>query len=253
MQMKIRKAIELAQDGYTREEIMEYFHLTEFEYKKQYSEFSKANRKKLKNLLIGNGKRKNVKSAEGSDSPDKMVRISSSIKSGEVIIPDTSYILNRCCRLESLNGTHMLSLIYEQLVSFEKKGNSKIKKLFHMLLDGRVDLTFIKEQYNKEEVPDYEDKADFEILAYAKAILAEGKETPVVYTCDKALALRCKQQGVEYVFFQNESEPNSHYRKPNYNDRYKKIPRQIFYKDTERKKENNIKKDIIKKGGYITA
>ena len=194
--LKIREAIRLAESGYTREDLIEHFGVTETEYKQQYSEFSKPNKEKLRALLIGNGRRKNKNNYTNLKKEAKPIK--KKIQKN-VVVWDTSYILSDECGFDDPNLTDTLIIIlpqvYEQLVIFEKRGKSKIKKLFHYILEEKINVNLESKSYVPDSIPDYEDVADIEIVEYSKV-----HKGVVVYTADKALALRCKQQKIDFKF-----------------------------------------------------
>lgn len=186
--MKIREVIKWAEMGMTKEEILEKLGIDDKEYKVQMSKFSKSNKETLKRLLIKN---KRSQKSIGNMSGDNKVKAEKEIYK----IYDTSYILSSYCDLESIDGAYILPKVYEQLTLHEMKGNKKLCKLFHYILERKIKVNFVKKVEVTETVPYYEDPADFELIAFAKQV-----EGAVIYTADKGLALRCMQQGIEYKF-----------------------------------------------------
>ena len=70
-----------------------------------------------------------------------------------------------------------------------------------MILDGNCRLRLLHDDViNDNEVQWYEDKADMAIILWAKRL-----PNAEVYTCDKALAIRCLQQNIKYRYFNIES------------------------------------------------
>ena len=95
MHIKIRTAINLAQNGATREDLMKHFNIDEKTYLKEFASFSPANRKTLKRLLISNGKKKQNPFTEGK------------------IIWDTSYFLSKHCNFYDIIRSFRQSIITE--------------------------------------------------------------------------------------------------------------------------------------------
>lgn len=212
MKFDMKKAIDLAKEGMTKEELMQYFGINEKEYYSCLKSFPKKDREKMRGLLISNGKRK--KSNENNHIP---VTVSNEAKS---VIYDTSFIISNYSDFKNMNGI-IIPEVLEQLIYQEKViKNSKVKKLFHMILDGNCRLKLLHDDViNGNEVQWYEDKADMAIILWAKKL-----PNAEVYTCDKALAIRCLQQNIKYRYFNIESyekknhEVASHGRKvENYN------------------------------------
>lgn len=194
MYIKITELLEMAQSGKTKQEILAHFNLDEKSYQDTVKKFSSKNRETLRRYLIGNAKRKNSNS-------DECQLLTTSKVCSEVAILDTSYIFSPACRFEKLKNAIVLPKVYEQLVIAHQKGSRKIRKFMHMILEDKSDVTFEKAVNITENVPAYEDPADIEILSYAKQrVQAHETVIPVVYTADKVLALRCKQQGIKFVF-----------------------------------------------------
>ena len=166
----------------------------------------------MRGLLISNGKRK--KNNENNHIP---VTVSNEAKS---VIYDTSFIISNYSDFKNMYGI-IIPEVLEQLIYQEKViKNSKVKKLFHMILDGNCRLNLLHDDViNGNEVQWYEDKADMAIILWAKKL-----PNAEVYTCDKALAIRCLQQNIKYRYFNIEGyekknhEVASHGRKvENYN------------------------------------
>lgn len=189
----MKKAIDLVKEGMTKEELMQYFGINEKEYYSCLKSFSKKDRETLRGLLISNGKRK--KNNENNNVP---VTVSIEEKND---IYDTSYIISNYSDFENMDGI-IIPEVLEQLIYQEKViKNSKVKKLFHMILDGNCRLKLLHDDFiNGNEVQWYEDKADMAIILWAKRL-----PNAEVYTCDKALAIRCLQQNIKYRYFNIES------------------------------------------------
>lgn len=187
MKLKIREALSMANTGATKDNIKEHFGIkSEEEYRREISSFSDRNRKRLNSLI---NKNNNVLK--------KQILIEKKSET-QIIVLDTSYLLNKACKYEKLNNNCIiLSSVYEQLIYQEKVlKNRMVCKLFHMILSSKCEVSFIKESYVPKLVVDYEDPADMEIIEFAK-----NNKNVIVYTADKALAIRCKQQGIKYKFF----------------------------------------------------
>ena len=193
MKFDMKKAIDLAKEGMTKEELMQYFGINEKEYYSCLKSFPKKDREKMRGLLISNGKRK--KSNENNHIP---VTVSNEAKS---VIYDTSFIISNYSDFKNMYGI-IIPEVLEQLIYQEKViKNSKVKKLFHMILDGNCRLKLLHDDViNDNEVQWYEDKADMAIILWAKKL-----PNAEVYTCDKALAIRCLQQNIKYRYFNIES------------------------------------------------
>lgn len=189
MKFDMKKAIDLAKEGMTKEELMQYFGINEKEYYSCLKSFPKKDREKMRGLLISNGKRK--KSNENNHIP---VTVSNEAKS---VIYDTSFIISNYSDFKNMYGI-IIPEVLEQLIYQEKViKNSKVKKLFHMILDGNCRLKLLHDDViNGNEVQWYEDKADMAIILWAKKL-----PNAEVYTCDKALAIRCLQQNIKYRYF----------------------------------------------------
>lgn len=191
MKFDMKKAIDLAKEGMTKEELMQYFGINEKEYYSYLKIFSKKDGETLRGLLISNGKHK-------EDNNNIPVTVSIEQKSN---IYDTSYIISNYSDFENMDGI-IIPEVLEQLIYQEKVNkNSKVKKLFHMILDGNCRLKLLHDDViNDNEVQWYEDKADMAIILWAKKL-----PNAEVYTCDKALAIRCLQQNIKYRYFNIES------------------------------------------------
>lgn len=191
MKFDMKKAIDLAKEGMTKEELMQYFGINEKEYYSYLKIFSKKDGEKLRGLLITNGKHK-------ENNNNIPVTVSIEQKSN---IYDTSYIISNYSDFENMDGI-IIPEVLEQLIYQEKVNkNSKVKKLFHMILDGNCRLKLLHDDViNDNEVQWYEDKADMAIILWAKKL-----PNAEVYTCDKALAIRCLQQNIKYRYFNIES------------------------------------------------
>lgn len=189
MKFDMKKAIDLAKEGMTKEELMQYFGINEKEYYSCLKSFPKKDREKMRGLLISNGKRK--KNNENNHIP---VTVSNEAKS---VIYDTSFIISNYSDFKNMYGI-IIPEVLEQLIYQEKViKNSKVKKLFHMILDGNCRLKLLHDDViNGNEVQWYEDKADMAIILWAKKL-----PNAEVYTCDKALAIRCLQQNIKYRYF----------------------------------------------------
>lgn len=191
MKFDMKKAIDLAKEGMTKEELMQYFGINEKEYYSYLKIFPKKDRETLRGLLISNGKNK-------ENNNNIPVTVSIEQKSN---IYDTSYIISNYSDFENMDGI-IIPEVLEQLIYQEKVNkNSKVKKLFHMILDGNCRLKLLHDDViNDNEVQWYEDKADMAIILWAKKL-----PNAEVYTCDKALAIRCLQQNIKYRYFNIES------------------------------------------------
>lgn len=191
MKFDMKKAIDLAKEGMTKEELMQYFGINEKEYYSYLKIFSKKDGETLRGLLISNGKHK-------ENNNNIPVTVSIEQKSN---IYDTSYIISNYSDFENMDGI-IIPEVLEQLIYQEKVNkNSKVKKLFHMILDGNCRLKLLHDDViNDNEVQWYEDKADMAIILWAKKL-----PNAEVYTCDKALAIRCLQQNIKYRYFNIES------------------------------------------------
>ena len=194
MKFDMKKAIDLAKEGMTREELMQYFGINEKEYYSCLKSFPKKDRETLRGLLISNGKRK--KNNENNNNIP--VTVLNEVKN---VIYDTSFIISNYSDFENMDGV-IIPEVLEQLIYQEKVNkNSKVKKLFHMILDGNCRLRLLHDDViNDNEVQWYEDKADMAIILWAKKL-----PNAEVYTCDKALAIRCLQQNIKYRYFNIES------------------------------------------------
>lgn len=178
-----------AEEGKTRAEIIEELGITEKEYKHIISGFSRNSIEKLRRLLIGNALRK------GSDSITD--HESNSETQDEVTnLFDTSYIISGICEFQKLEGI-ILPEVLEQLIFQEKvKKNKRAIKFFHVLVESTNKIKLEKCKYSSPtKVPEYEDVADFALLDYA---MSHNKCK--IYTCDKILAVRCIQNGIEFQF-----------------------------------------------------
>ena len=191
MKFDMKKAIDLAKEGMTKEKLMQYFGINEKEYYSYLKIFPKKDRETLRGLLISNGKNK-------ENNNNIPVTVSIEQKSN---IYDTSYIISNYSDFENMDGI-IIPEVLEQLIYQEKVNkNSKVKKLFHMILDGNCRLKLLHDDViNDNEVQWYEDKADMAIILWAKKL-----PNAEVYTCDKALAIRCLQQNIKYRYFNIES------------------------------------------------
>ena len=120
----IREAIRLAESGMTRQELIEYFGLTESEYKKKFASFSEANRKRLKCLLIAASGKKKKKPIE------KPVILEVNKNKEEVMeVWDTSYILHIANLEGDMSNVVILPEVYQQLAYHERRGNGKNDKI----------------------------------------------------------------------------------------------------------------------------
>lgn len=193
MKFDMKKAIDLAKEGMTKEELIQYFGINEKEYYSCLKIFSKKGREKLRGLLISNGKSK-----KNNENNNITVTVSNEAKN---VIYDTSFIISNYSYFENMDGI-IIPEVLEQLIYQEKVNkNSKVKKLFHMILDGNCRLKLLHDDViNDNEVQWYEDKADMAIILWAKRL-----PNAEVYTCDKALAIRCLQQNIKYRYFNIES------------------------------------------------
>lgn len=193
MKFDMKKAIDLAKEGMTKEELIQYFGINEKEYYSCLKSFSKKGKEKLRGLLISNGKRK-----KNNENNNITVTVSNEAKN---VIYDTSFIISNYSYFENMDGI-IIPEVLEQLIYQEKVNkNSKVKKLFHMILDGNCRLKLLHDDViNDNEVQWYEDKADMAIILWAKRL-----PNAEVYTCDKALAIRCLQQNIKYRYFNIES------------------------------------------------
>lgn len=179
----------MAEAGYTRAQIIKKLGITEKEYKHIISGFSRNSIEKLRRLLIGNALRK------GSDSITD--HESNSETQDEVTnLFDTSYIISGICEFQKLEGI-ILPEVLEQLIFQEKvKKNKRAIKFFHVLVESTNKIKLEKCKYSSPtKVPEYEDVADFALLDYA---MSHNKCK--IYTCDKILAVRCIQNGIEFQF-----------------------------------------------------
>lgn len=189
------KAIKLAEEGKTKQELIEYFGITESDYKMRFSLMPEVKRKKLTSLLIGNG-RKNSKDKTKEDSPVEEVW-------------DTSYIISQFCNFANREGRKIVILkeVHEQLERFENKGNKRVCKFFHLVAEKKFKIAMIQESHVPDNVPLDQDIADFEIIEYAK-----NRKNTVVYTCDKGLATRCSGLNIAYEYFNNSKTTQNIYR-----------------------------------------
>lgn len=96
MKFDMKKAIDLAKEGMTKEELMQYFGINEKEYYSCLKSFPKKDRETLRGLLISNGKRK--KNHENNNIP---VTVSIEEKNN---IYDTSYIISNYSDFENMVG-----------------------------------------------------------------------------------------------------------------------------------------------------
>lgn len=190
MKITLKKLIGMAEAGYTRAEIIEALGITEPIYRQIIlPRFSRKSKEKLRRILIGNALRK------GSDSITD--RESNSETQDEVTnLFDTSYIISGICEFQKLEGI-ILPEVLEQLIFQEKvKKNKRAIKFFHVLVESTNKIKLEKCKYSSPtKVPEYEDVADFALLDYA---MSHNKCK--IYTCDKILAVRCIQNGIEFQF-----------------------------------------------------
>ena len=189
MKITLKKLFGMAEAGYTRAQIIKKLGITEKEYKHIISGFSRPRIEKLRRILIGNALRK------GSDSITD--RESNSETQDEVTnLFDTSYIISGICEFQQLEGI-ILPEVLEQLIFQEKvKKNKRAIKFFHVLVESTNKIKLEKCKYSSPtKVPEYEDVADFALLDYA---MSHNKCK--IYTCDKILAVRCIQNGIEFQF-----------------------------------------------------
>lgn len=203
----VKRLEELVMSGATKEEVLNELQIDDKAYQKLVQELPKEVRNVIRKKLISNKrKRKNTtvvheveiaKQASEQTSQETSERE----KLDAINILDTSYLGSKECCYEKIQNGHITPLVFEQLVIDYRKHSGKTCKLFHMLLQCVVDIFLVPKVDMTDVVcPDYEDKADFEMLEYAKT-LKEAGQYPVVWTTDKVLALRCKQQGIECNFF----------------------------------------------------
>lgn len=179
----------MAEAGYTRAQIIKKLGITEKKYRHILLGFSRQHREILRRLLIGNALRK------GSDSITD--HESNSEDQDEVVnLFDTSYIISGICEFQKLEGI-ILPEVLEQLIFQEKvKKNKRAIKFFHVLVESTNKIKLEKCKYSSPtKVPEYEDVADFALLDYA---MSHNKCK--IYTCDKILAVRCIQNGIEFQF-----------------------------------------------------
>lgn len=117
----------------------------------------------MRGLLISNGKRK--KNNENNNNIP--VTVLNEVKN---VIYDTSFIISNYSDFENMDGV-IIPEVLEQLIYQEKVNkNSKVKKLFHMILDGNCRLRLLHDDViNDNEVQWYEDKADMAIILWAKS------------------------------------------------------------------------------------
>ena len=189
MKITLKKLIGMAEAGYTRAQIIKKLGITEKEYKHIISGFSRPNIEKLRRILIGNALRK------GSDSITD--HESNSETQNEVTnLYDTSYIISGICEFQKLEGI-ILPEVLEQLIFQEKvKKNKMAIKFSDVLVESTNKIKLEKCKYSSPtKVPEYEDVADFALLDYA---MSHNKCK--IYTCDKILAVRCIQNGIEFQF-----------------------------------------------------
>lgn len=185
MKVTLKWLIAKAKEGKTRAEIIEELGITEKEYKHIISGFSRKSIEKLRRLLIGNFQRKNKRTDQNCETQDEVTNLF-----------DTSYIISGICEFQKLEGI-ILPEVLEQLIFQEKvKKNKRAIKFFHVLLESTNKIKLEKCKYSSPtKVPEYEDVADFALLDYA---MSHNKCK--IYTCDKILAVRCIQNGIEFQF-----------------------------------------------------
>ena len=180
MKFQIRTLIEKANEGMTKEEIKSYFNLDEEQYQEMLQQFSPENREKLRRALIGSAQRaKNPKEVRN--------------------VLDACFVSSKFCIFEELKNAFITPLVFEQLVLADNNGNRKVCKFMHLILAKKVDVTLIDKVEFDKKYPKYEDPADMEMIAYAKQ---NPHIEVVIWTMDKALALRCQQQGIACMFFE---------------------------------------------------
>lgn len=157
----MKKAIDLAKEGMTKEELIQYFGINEKGYYSYLKIFPKKDRETLRGLLISNGKHK-------ENNNNIPVTVSIEQKSN---IYDTSYIISNYSDFENMDEI-IIPEVLEQLIYQEKVNkNSKVKKLFHMILDGNCRLKLLHDDViNDNEVQWYEDKADMAIILWAEKL-----------------------------------------------------------------------------------
>lgn len=190
MTFQMNIAIDLAKKGMTKEELMQHFNINTNKYYACLKSFPKKDRETLRGLLISNGKRKKSNNKQNN----MPVTVENKRK---IVIYDTSFIISNYSKFDEMEGI-IIPEVLEQLIYQEKVvKNRKVKKLFHMILEGKCKLNIVQEEtvFDKE-IPRYEDKADMAILIWAKKFPKSE-----VYTCDKALAIRCIQQKIKYNYY----------------------------------------------------
>lgn len=257
MKLRIKEVMTLADQGYTREQLIQHFKISKKDYLHQLAIFCMANVQKLRNLMIKNGKRSVTKNI--SNSTDENFKYEFENIEKEIKIYDTSYIMSGQAEFNEIDeNSYILPRVYEQLVYHEKRGSTMVKKLFYMILDGKISPKLVKKDYSVENVPDYEDSADFEIINFAQKVKSgEVRDvigTPVVYTQDKALALRCRQQEIKYVFIHRNDGKKSVEKsdsKNRGNKVYVQSRRKILEVGKEELARNNLKGYIKKIGSKI--
>lgn len=191
MKITLKKLIGMAEAGYTRAQIIKKLGITEKEYKHIISGFSRNSIEKLRRLLIGNALRKKNGNDETSNHKTNVETFDEVTN-----LYDTSYIISGICEFQKLEGI-ILPEVFEQLIFQEKvKKNKRAVKFFHVLLESTNKIKLEKCKYSSPtKVPEYEDVADFALLDYA---MSHNKCK--IYTCDKILAARCIQNGIEFQF-----------------------------------------------------
>lgn len=181
----------MAEAGYTRAQIIKKLGITEKEYKHILSGFSRPRIENLRRILIGNALRK-------KNGNDETSNHKTNVETFEEVtnLYDTSYIISGICEFQKLEGI-ILPEVFEQLIFQEKvKKNKRAVKFFHVLLESTNKIKLEKCKYSSPtKVPEYEDVADFALLDYA---MSHNKCK--IYTCDKILAARCIQNGIEFQF-----------------------------------------------------
>lgn len=121
MKFDMKKAIDLAKEGMTKEELMQYFSINEKEYYSCLKSFPKKDRETLRGLLISNGKRK--KNNENNNNIP--VTVLNEVKN---VIYDTSFIISNYSDFENMDGV-IIPEVLEQLI-YQEKVNKNSKETF---------------------------------------------------------------------------------------------------------------------------
>ncbi|MBR5227072.1 MAG: hypothetical protein IKV94_00315 [Clostridia bacterium] len=174
-------------------------------------------------------------------------------RNSELKVWDTSYIRSEHCNFEEADeNIVILRSVFEQLAFQTRGGNRYTKTFLSMIATDKIKPRMECKVYLPKDIPPYEDKADFEILEYAKQ-----HKKAVVYTCDRGLAARCKQNNIKCEYFQKQqdgSKKNIPFLYDNQRNELKIYSRAVYVFDENSRLVNpNEKGEILCKDNYIIA